>query len=87
MTDGRPVAPSPAKRARLAALAALHDQWTTEHLDAADFDAERAAAKDPSDYNLHYLDVDPPVAAEDEFQARARVIMGLNVATGHGPST
>lgn len=79
---GRPVRPSPARVARLNALAEAHGAWVDEHLPAARFDAQRAAAKDPSDYNLHYLDVNPPTAAEDEFQARARAIMGLDPATG-----
>lgn len=79
---GRPVRPSPARVAKLNALAALHSEWVDEHLPAADFDADRAAAKTPSDYNEHYLDVNPTASAEDEFHARARAIMGLDPNTG-----
>lgn len=78
----RPVRPSPARVAKLEALAQAHSEWVDEHLPAARFDAERAAAKDPSDYNEHYLDVNPDPAAEDAFHARARAIMGLDTATG-----
>lgn len=35
-----------------------------------------------ADYNLHYLDVDPPADVEDIFHERARQIMGLNPQTG-----
>ena len=72
-----PVPPSLARRAQLRALAALHDEWVGEHLAAARFDPVRARAKTPSDYNLHYLDVNPSAAAEDDFAARAARVMGL----------
>jgi hypothetical protein len=72
------VPPSPERRRRLNALADLHSRWVDEHLPSASFDAGRARAQTPSDYNLHYLDVNPDVAAEDEFQRQARVIMGLD---------
>lgn len=78
MTDLGPVVrPSAARRERLTALANWHDQWVDEHLPAAVFDRERARAKDPSDYNEHYLDVNPSAEAEDAFHARARAIMGI----------
>ncbi|MDQ0377948.1 hypothetical protein [Amycolatopsis thermophila] len=75
--DGRAVPPSPEKRRRLNELADWHQEWARRNLDRAEFDRGRARAKSPSDYNLHYLDVNPSADAEDEFQARAREIMGL----------
>jgi len=71
--DGR----SPVRRQRLRALADAHAAWVAENLAGARFDAERAHAKSPSDYNLHYLDVNPTVAVETDFQLRARAAMGL----------
>jgi len=68
---------SPVRRQRLRALADVHADWVAANLDAARFDAERAQAKSPSDYNLHYLDVNPTVAVENDFQLRARAAMGL----------
>jgi len=68
---------SPVRRQRLRVLADVHAAWVAEHLDAARFDAERAQAKSPSDYNLHYLDVNPTVSVENDFQLRARAAMGL----------
>ncbi|MGH3858237.1 hypothetical protein [Actinokineospora sp.] len=79
---GRPVPPSPERRQQLNALAQLHDDWVDEHLPDAEFDAQRARAKTPSDYNQHYLDVNPPTAAADEFFERARALMGLDPDTG-----
>jgi hypothetical protein len=74
--------PSPERRRRLNALADLHSRWVDEHLAEARFDHDRARATSPSDYNLHYLDVNPPSAAEDAFQAEAREVMGLDTNTG-----
>jgi len=71
--DGR----SPVRRQRLRALADVHAAWVAEHLAAADFDQARALAKSPSDYNEHYLDVNPTVSVENDFQLRARAAMGL----------
>lgn len=71
--DGR----SPVRRQRLRALAAVHTAWVAEHLPAASFDQARALAKTPSDYNEHYLDVNPAPDAEDDFHLRARAAMGL----------
>lgn len=68
---------SPERRRRLRALAAVHADWVSSNLDSAEFDRERAQAKTPSDYNVNYLDVNPPVEAEDQFHERARAVMGL----------
>lgn len=68
---------SPVRRQRLRALADVHAAWVAEHLDAARFDAERAQAKVPSDYNEHYLDVNPAPDVETDFHLRARAAMGL----------
>ncbi|MFJ8815437.1 hypothetical protein [Amycolatopsis thermoflava] len=75
--EGRPVPPSPEMRRRLNELADLHQEWVQRNLARSEFDRGRARAKSPSDYNLHFLDVNPPADAEDEFHARAREIMGL----------
>jgi hypothetical protein len=37
----------------------------------------RALVKSPSDYNEHYLDVNPAPDVETDFHARARAAMGL----------
>jgi hypothetical protein len=68
---------SPERRRRLRALAAVHAEWVSSNLDSAEFDADRAHTKTPSDYNVNYLDVNPPVAAEDDFQLRASAAMGF----------
>jgi hypothetical protein len=60
------------RRRRLAALADLHDEWAAQHLAGAEFDP--SGRPQGSDYNQHYLDVNPDPAAEDEFHARARAI-------------
>lgn len=73
-----PVKPSAQRIARLRALAAMHDEWVERHLADADFAPEGRPT--PSDYNLHFLDVNPPSAAEDEFHRRARRIMGLDAS-------
>jgi hypothetical protein len=70
-----PVRPSAERVARLAALGRLHAEWAAEHRGEAEFMPE--GRPEGSDYNLHYLDVNPPVAAEDEFHQRAKAIFGL----------
>jgi hypothetical protein len=66
---------NPERRRRLVALGKLHQEWS------ADTEGSAAAAFTPrgpdSDYNQHHVDVDAPPAAEDEFHARARRIMGI----------
>lgn len=69
-------APPPAeKRRRLAELAAWHDQWATRHMSTARFRPGGRPAE--SDYGQHFTDLDAAPAAEDEFHARARQIMGI----------
>jgi hypothetical protein len=68
---------SPVRRQRLRALADVHAAWVAEHLAAAEFDRARALVKSPSDYNEHYLDVNPAPDVETDFHARARAAMGL----------
>ncbi|GII87072.1 hypothetical protein Ssi03_50620 [Sphaerisporangium siamense] len=79
-----PVRPSAARIARLAALAAAHDAWVAERLPGAEFRPE--GRRPGSDYNQHYLDVNPSADAEDDFQRRARQAMGLDPQTGRRPS-
>jgi hypothetical protein len=64
-----PVTRTPARLARLAAIAAAHDQMEAAYLPAAAFHPAGRPAK--TDYNLHYLDVNPPAGAEDMFQMLA----------------
>ena len=66
--------PSKGRLARLAKLAELRDQGEDEHLASAEFKPE--GRKAGSDYNLHYLDVNPPADAEAEFSRLARKLMG-----------
>ncbi|WP_204057368.1 hypothetical protein [Microbispora corallina] len=68
--------PSAERIALLAALADVHAEWEREHLAEAEFHPE--GRKAGSDYQQHYLDVNPPVEAEDEFHRRARQAMGLS---------
>lgn len=71
----------PAGRARrLRALSAWHREWAARHLPQAPFRPEDRPAG--TDYQQHYLDVDTPSAAEDEYMDRARRIMGLDPGTG-----
>jgi hypothetical protein len=55
---------------RLAALAEAHAALEAGWLARAKPDPAKAAQFGP-DYSLHYLDVDPPAAAEKAFQKRA----------------
>lgn len=77
-----PTPPSPARRARLNALADLHSAWVQGNVADAPFDAARARAKTPSDYNVNYLDVDGEATVEDAFTREARFVMGLDPDTG-----
>lgn len=77
MTDRRrpPRRPDPEHIARLNQLAAWRLEWSRKHRDRARFRARGAE----SDYNQHNLDIDgASAAAEDEFHARAREIMGID---------
>ncbi|MFY7069591.1 hypothetical protein ACOQFV_27350 [Nocardiopsis changdeensis] len=83
----RPVRPSQAQVDRLRALSDLHAEWTAEHLDGeVEFRPDAPERRQVSDYNLHYLDVNPPADAEQEFHARARGIFGLDPETGAPPA-
>jgi hypothetical protein len=76
MAAVKPTRPSAERIARLAELADLHTDWERRHLDQAEFHPE--GRKDGSDYQQHYLDVNPPTSAEDEFHRLARAITGLD---------
>jgi hypothetical protein len=60
--------PSPERAARLAQAAAAHEQFIRTYLPLAVYDPARAAGHGP-DYNLYYLDLDPPPGAEAMYQA------------------
>ncbi|MEU6427710.1 hypothetical protein ABZ860_17620 [Microbispora sp. NPDC046973] len=75
MAPGKATRPSAELIARLAALAEVHAEWEREHLAEADFRPE--GRRQGSDYQQHYLDVNPPTSAEDEFHRRAQQAMGL----------
>lgn len=66
----------PDREKRLAAVAAAHDDWVEAHADDAEFNPERAKKKPGSDYNQHYLDVNPPPGAEEDFDQRVRRAAG-----------
>jgi hypothetical protein len=70
----------PDREKRLAAVAAAHDDWADAHADDAEFDPERAAQKPGSDYNQHYLDVNPPPGAEEDFHRRVRQAASAQLA-------
>jgi hypothetical protein len=59
---------SPARAARLAQVAAAHETFERMYLPLAVYDPARAAEHGP-DYNLCYLDMDPPPGAEAMYQA------------------
>lgn len=60
---------------RQRALHQWHVEWTAKHQNEAVFDSEKS--KPGSDYNLHFLDVDPPGDSGWEFhQATMRIQTG-----------
>jgi hypothetical protein len=61
----------PARQARLAQIAAAHDAYEATYLPLATYDPAQGAPYG-DDYNLHYLDIDPPPGAEEAFQTAAR---------------
>jgi len=65
-------APSQLDRAKARASAAWHSHWVGAHLHSVSFD--RSRSRDGSDYNLHYVDVDAPPAAQGELAAGYRAI-------------
>jgi predicted ABC-type ATPase len=67
----------PEREKKLAAIAAAHDDWAATHADDAEFDPVRAAKKPGSDYNQHYLDVDPPPGTEEDFHRRVRQAISI----------
>lgn len=73
MTTPRLVAEpiDPDRRRRLKELAEWHSQWVDRNLASTPFDQA------PEDYNVHYVDMSASARAEDEFQTRAREIMGI----------
>jgi hypothetical protein len=62
---------------RMAALAALHHEWTLQH--AADAESQ---LNDAPDYYVHHVDIDPPLGADEEFVRRARDIEGSSEHVG-----
>ncbi|WP_307934443.1 hypothetical protein [Salinispora arenicola] len=73
----RPVRPSAARVRRLTELGQWHRNWVARHADNAGFHPDEHPTPG-SDYNLHHVDLDASLAAQDEFHARARQIMGLD---------
>jgi hypothetical protein len=71
-----PPRPSAERQRQLAELADWHREWASRH----EGDAAGSFAPDGrgADYNQHNVDLDVSSAAEDEFHARARQIMGVN---------
>lgn len=60
----------PARRARLEALGALHEEWVKSKLAAVPFDPGSRPGSD--DYNQHYVDLD---GDDDAFHAAAMAIV------------
>lgn len=75
---GRPAPPT--QQERLRELAAWHAEWQRRHAAGTPYRPELHPG-DP-DYDLHHVDVEASAAAEQEFTARAREIMGLDRDTG-----
>lgn len=67
------------RREKLAALAAVHDEWQVRSFRGAyiHFDPSRANVPD-SDYNQHHVDIDASAAAQDDFHQRAAHIFGMD---------
>ncbi|WP_262391505.1 hypothetical protein [Nocardiopsis sp. CNR-923] len=75
--------PSQAQVERLRALSGVHADWVNRNLDASvEFQPDAPERPEVSDYNLHYLDVNPPADAEQEFHEQARTLFGLDPETG-----
>lgn len=68
----------PERRRRLIALTEWHREWVARHQQAADEAYDPSQGPVGSDYNLHYVDLEAPAEAQDEFHARARQIMGID---------
>lgn len=68
----------PERRRRLVALGDLHREWSAKHQQRTTAAFDASDRPDESDYNLHHVDVDASGAAEDEFHAQARRIMGID---------
>lgn len=73
----RPVRPSADRVRRLRELGELHREWVATNADEAGFRPDEHPIPG-SDYNLHHVDLDAPLAAQDDFWRRARRIMGLD---------
>lgn len=69
------------RRARLAALADLHDMWVTKNAEAASaaFDPKGRPAK--SVYNQHHVDLDADGAAQDRYAAGAARVLAAGAQT------
>lgn len=76
-TSAVPEPVTPARAERLRALAAWHTEWFARQVASGVDGAVPAARPEPSDWNLHVPDLRADPAAEDEFHARARQIMGI----------
>lgn len=61
---------TPERRAKLLALAELHDQWVAPKLASTPFDPD--SRPESKDYNQHFVDLD---ADDDDFHRRAMAIV------------
>lgn len=78
-TPAKPPDPVSAGRAdRQRELAAWHEEWFAAQVAAGVDGPVPPGRKNPSDYNEHVPDMAASSAAEDEFHARAREIMGIS---------
>ena len=71
---------SPLVQRRQRKLSDWHYEWSMRHKNDASFHPE--GRKTPSDYNQHYVDINPPREIENEFHRRANEIMGNDPETG-----
>jgi hypothetical protein len=61
----------PDRKAKLAEIARLHDEWVAAQLETAPFDPD--SRPDSKDYNLWYVDM--ASENEEEFQAAAQKVI------------
>lgn len=69
--SGTPDPRSPEVIRQSIALGKLHDEWVDEQLARGDVPFNPEGRPEGSDYSQHYIDLEAPAEALDEFQRRA----------------
>lgn len=66
---------TPERKAKLAAIANLHDQWVTRNLPSAGENFDPSGYRGNTCYPSHHVDIDADPGAQDEFHAAATKIL------------